>query len=961
MEQVRPLLPDDLRDYFIFSFDTNDIPVMVGRISSRGRDLAGSYDLLERRVINPLRRVEGVGRVNVDGISPKEVTIYLLLDKIIEHGIDVGRLFERLNANNLDLSLGRVRAGSQRFASDNPALLGDAVELAALAEGGGDMRLTVRSLGQFRGLAEVENLVVSEMGLRLADIAEVVYGEPAPNYYRRLGGQPAVAFEIQKASGANIVEVSERVRGVLDAIKRDPALEGIDVVLFFDQAEDIRESLRSLLLSGFFGSILAVGILLFFLRSLRTTLVVSLAIPISVVPACVFLYLSQRTLNILTMMGLMLAVGLLVDNAIVVLESIYRRQEKGEAALAAARSGAQEVGMAVFASTLTSIIVFAPIIVTKNDEMSIWLGEVGVTISITLVFSLLICLTLIPLMASRSNGSRIRPEFRILERLRGFYLRKLLGGTLRRPKLTALVFLPVFIVVTVLAMQITGFKPSNFEDGEGVQQNNLYFQLDFTENTNVYRVREIVDRVEPFLLAQQDSLGLDSVYTFYQDNYAAFSLFFPEGRFLTHDEILELRQWLREELPEIAGVDYRLGREDDVGRGAQQLSLTLFGEDTELLEDLSEEVQRRLALLPGLEDIGTDVDEGRDEVRVSLDRQVAGSYGISPAQLAQVLGLTFRGVPLRKFQGAEREIELGIVLEPSDRRNIDNLKRLPVTYREDRPILLGQVASFEIAKGPQGIRRESQKTALTVNATYEGEDFGAISESAERIMDSLEMPAGYSWSFGRRLRQSQEQRNDLGANALLAVICVYLVMAALFESFLHPLVIMQCIPFAILGVIWTLMLTGTPFNLFAIIGVVILIGIVVNNGIVLIDHINNLRRSGLDRRRAIVSGCRDRFRPIIMTAATTVLGLTPLALGKAAVADGYYYPLARAVMGGLATSTVLTLVVLPTFYVLAEDGVAYIRRVIAWGMGRGPLPWQKTLPEAQGAVGGDVAPERARS
>jgi HAE1 family hydrophobic/amphiphilic exporter-1 len=225
-------------------------------------------------------------------------------------------------------------------------------------------------------------------------------------------------------------------------------------------------------------------------------------------------------------------------------------------------------------------------------------------------------------------------------------------------------------------------------------------------------------------------------------------------------------------------------------------------------------------------------------------------------------------------------------------------------------------------------------------------------------MDSLEMPAGYSWSYGRQLRQSQEQRNDLGVNALLAIVCVYLVMAALFESLLHPLVIMQCIPFAILGVIWTLMLTGTPLNMFAIIGVVILIGIVVNNGIVLIDHINNLRRAGLDRERAILQGCRDRFRPIVMTAATTILGLTPLALGKAAVAGGYYFPLARAVMGGLAASTVLTLVVLPTFYVLAESAVAWIWQVILWGLRRGPLPWRGASPSTGGA--GEVLPGSAR-
>jgi HAE1 family hydrophobic/amphiphilic exporter-1 len=320
---------------------------------------------------------------------------------------------------------------------------------------------------------------------------------------------------------------------------------------------------------------------------------------------------------------------------------------------------------------------------------------------------------------------------------------------------------------------------------------------------------------------------------------------------------------------------------------------------------------------------------------------LAGRYGVSPRDLSQVLGLTFRGVPLRKFQGADREIDLGIVLEPSDRRNIDNLSRLPVTYRDDRPILLGQLARFEVGKGPQGIRRENQKTALTITGAYEGDDFGKITDRVEQVMDSIEMPAGYSWSYGRQMRQAQQQQSEMGINILLALACVYLVMAALFESYLHPLVIMLCIPFAAFGVIWTLLLSGTPFNLFAMIGMVILTGVVVNNGIVLLDHINYLRRGGLPRDEAIVTGCRDRFRPILMTALTTILGLAPLALGKTAVADAYYFPLARAVMGGLATSTVLTLVVLPTFYILAEDRALKAKDLVGWGMGRRSLPWRR--------------------
>jgi len=913
LEQVKPLLPQDLRDTYIFTFNTNDIPIMVGRISSRGRDLAGSYELLERRVINPMRRVEGVGRVTVDGIAPKSIRIYLFLDKILEHSIDVGRLFELLNSNNVDLSVGRVYDGRQR--------------------------VTVRALGQFRSFEDIEDLQVSPTGLRLKDIAEIDYGEPAPRYYRHLNGEPAVAFEIQKASGANIVDVSRGIHDVLDQIKEDPALEGIDVVVFFDQAEDIRSSLRSVFNAGVIGSLLAVAVLFVFLRRLRTTLIVSVAIPFCIISAFVFLYLSHRSLNLLTMMGLMLAVGMLVDNAIVVLESIYRRQERGYDTPKAAWLGSREVAMAVTASTLTSIIVFAPIILEKSDQMGVWLSEVGITISTTLAFSLLICLTLVPLLAARSPLVGTQRQFVFLQRLRGSYLRMLQWTAVRHPKMTALLFVPAFLMLTILAIKVTDFKPEGFE-GKGVKQEYLYFSLDFTDNINVYGVHDYIERLEAFLLPKQDSLGVESVYSFYIDNYAGVSLYFPEGQARPDSEVRELRSYLRENLPVLPGAEYQFGDDEDAGQGAKRVSVTLFGEDTDLLQELAGEAKRRLEVIPGLEDLRTDAEEGRDEVRIILDRSQGGRYGIDSRTLANILGLTFRGVPLREFQGREREIDMDIVLEPSDRRNIDNLARLPITYREGRPILLGQVARFEIGKGPQTIRREQQKTAITIRANYEGEEVNQATDHVERVMDTLELPSGYSWSFGRELRESQQEQSQMGLNILLALCCVYLLMAALFESFLHPLVIMLCIPFAGVGVVWTLMLTATPLNLMAMIGIVILIGVVVNNGIVLVDHINSLRRRGFDRTTAIMEGCRDRFRPILMTASTTILGLMPLALGKADITGGYYFPLARAIMGGLATGTLLTLIVLPTFYVMAERAMAYVRRTIAWGRGEGPLPWR---------------------
>ena len=905
LDQVRPLLPSDVRDLFVFTFNTNDIPVMIGRISAKGGDLSSSYDLLDRRIVQRLKRIEGVGRVQIGGVLPAEISIYLLIDKILEHRVDVEQLFQRLYSSNLNLTVGRTTMEGDRYA--------------------------IRVLSEFQDIDEIKNLVVDESGLQLADVAEIIYDEPLPSYRRRLNGEPAVAFEIQRGSGANIVDLSRRVHAELDEIREDPLLEDIDVVIFLDQAEQITNSLGSLLKAGIAGSILALGVLFFFLRRLTTTLIVLVAIPFSIISTCVFLYLTGRTLNVLTMMGLMLATGMLVDNAIVVLESIHRRHMRGENAADAARIGTQEVGRAVIAATLTSICVFAPVVLTPNSMISVWLGEVGHTIIVALSFSLLISLTLVPLMMSRlsratrhtvENGSEKLSRSIVAARER---YKIILQWTAIRHPVAPLGIVLVLCGATIGGCAALGVKPEP-ESERGEKQDELWVEVVFEDNFNLYAVEEYVDRLETYLLAVKDSLGFESVYTYYADNALYSSLVFGD-LVMSESEIRDLRQHLRKGLPPLPGCRYVLARDEEEAAGIERISVTLFGEDTEYLAELAEEVKRRFQLVEGLEDVETALDRGREEVQVSLRREDAGRFGITPASIAQVLNLTFRGVPLGQFKGPDREIEMGIVLEPSDRRNIENLKSMVVSRIDGQDILLGQVADFRIARGPTRIYRENRKTALGIRASYEGEKFGKVRDRVETIMNSMELPEGYSWSFGRQMREEEEEMGQLMINIVLALACVFFVMASLFESLLHPFVIMFCIPFAGLGVAWMSMLTGTPINILAMIGIVILIGIVVNNGIILVDHINNYRRAGRSREEAILLGGEERFRPILMTALTTILGLVPLAVGKADIAGGYYFPMARAVMGGLLASTALTLVILPTFYVLAERSLLWVRRI----------------------------------
>lgn len=901
LDQIKSELPADIRHMQVFTFDTNDIPILEGRISATGRDLSGSYDLIERSIINPLKRIEGVGNVFIHGVEPREISIYLSVDKIKAHRVDVGNVFRLLQTANATASGGEITAHGVRY--------------------------SIRALGSFNDIDDVENLVVSPEGLRLKDIADVYYGEPEVTFGRRLNGEQAVAFWIQKSSNANTVDVAKRVHAAMDKMSEDPALEGIDVLLFFDQSEEILNGIRGLRDSGLQGGLLAIGILYFFLRRMAPTLIIAVSIPFSLVCTLAFMYFTGYSLNMLTMMGLMLGVGMLVDNAIVVLESIYQHQLKRESPMHAAVSGAESVAVAVTASTLTSVIVFAPIVFgAKNDELFVWLSSVGVTISVAILFSLLVSLTLIPFLASRSKTPQAPRPSRFLKGLEEHYVRSLRWTTFKHRKWT-LSIVAGSLVVTAVAIKVIGMKGPQDDDALLIER--IMMEYEFAENIDYEEADRYVRRVEAILESKRDSLEIETIYSYYADNEAMTTVYFEEKQ-LSKELLKEKRKLLRAAIPDIAGMKLRLGDEsgEDSG-GASLLQVNLFGEDKEVLEDLANEVKRRFGYVKDLTDVKTSVEMGREEINIALDPDLVSRHQMTANDVASVMGLMFRGIDLDRFRGEDREVLMSISLDPKDQVGIYNLHNLMVGMTDDKEITLGSVATFVEKRGPTQIERDNQRTIVSVRGLYEGERFDELLDEARGIMNAMTLPPGYAWSFSRRIEEKNTQAQQMLINALLAILCVYLMMAALFESYLHPLVIMICLPLAAVGVVWMLMLTGTSFGLMAMIGVVILIGVVVNNGIVLIDHVNNLRKEGMPMEEAIIAGGRERLRPILMTALTTILGLVPMAIGGSHIGDAQYYPLARAVMGGLVSSTFLTLLVLPAYYILGENAKAWWGGVLA--------------------------------
>jgi HAE1 family hydrophobic/amphiphilic exporter-1 len=901
LDQIKGDLPQDIQRIQIFTFNSNEIPIMVGRISAKGKDLSGSYNLLEQMILNPLKRIEGVGNVFIDGVGPKEVSIYLELDRVKAHNADISALFNQLQNANLTASAGELTSRGLRY--------------------------LVRSVGSFDSLEEIENMVINENGLRVKDIAEVVYSEPEVTYGRHLNQEKAVAFWVQKSSGANTVEVCRNVNKVLERVNRDPKMEGINVLLFFDQSEQILNSLDGLKQAGLIGALFAIGILYFFLRRVTTTLIVAVAIPFSVLCTCGFLFFWGGSLNMLTMMGLMLGVGLLVDNAIVVLESIFRHQSRGMESLAASVTGSREVSRAVVAATLTSVIVFAPVMVTSDSTgLLTYLSQVGVTISVALGFSLLVSLTLIPFLTSRILKPKEVKSSALLHKIQERYIRSLNWAAFKRPMLTGFVIIPLIFIITIVGAFAT--KLVKFSMDDGILIENIFLTYQFSDNLDYHETEKYVNKVEAVLEPKREDLGIRDMYSFYADNRAEMTIYFKD-KYLSKRKLKQKREELRKILPRLAGVKFRLGDEEGQSSGgAQVMRVTLFGEDSDLLAEIADEVKRRFELVGGLEDVKTSIEMGRHEIKISLNRDQAMRHSITPETIGAILNLTFRGVPLRRLQSREREVPMTITLDPSDRIGIYNLRNLTVGMQDDKEITLGAVANFSETTGPSQINREHQKTAVSVQGLYDGDKFKDMKDWISGIMNTLELPVGYSWSFSDRIQDQEQQQSEMLINIVLALICVYMVMAALFESLVHPLVIMICMPFAMFGVVLMFTVTRTSMGLMAMIGLVILIGIVVNNGIVLIDHINNFRKKGLSLQEAVLEGGRERFRPILMTAATTILGLMPMAVGNAHIGDAQYYPLARAVMGGLFSSTVLTLLVLPTYYVVVDRFLNWFKQIL---------------------------------
>jgi len=911
IDAIRDELPDDVRRYFVQKFSTSDEPILKVRLAS-ARDLTGEYDMLERTFKRSLERVPGVAKVDVLGAPPSEVEIAISPERLTAHGVGLNELNSRLRDANFSVSAGRIDDGGQR--------------------------LRVQPVGEITVLSEYRDLVIDGKGTRLGDVAEVRLKPVRLNYGRRIDGQPAVGLDIFKERSANLVQVSRDVLAEIERVGEDPALQGVQVLVVDNQGEAVTGSLMELAEAGLIGLVLSIVVLYFFLRHWPSTLMVSLAIPICFVMTLGFMYFAGVTLNVLTMMGLLLAVGMLVDNAVVVVESIYQERERmPDQPVQASLLGTRNVAIALSAGTLCHCIVFVPNLFGDRNMITVFMSQIAVTITVSLLASWLVAISLIPMLSARmKTPPAVRDDGGIIARLQRRYARFLRWTLEHRGK--SLFGIVLIVAASMVPVNMTEFNMFGGEEGGEAE---IYYQWNGAYPKE--RMSGEIAKIERFLEGRREEWGIVQVYSYYSEQgWGGTQLKFDDTDPKETKRRIEL---IREALPQSALAKIGIGREDDgTGGGGgldQTIQFQITGDSSETLQDIAEGLIPALSRIDALRDVRVSNGDNNQELNVRVDRERAAAFGFSAEQVSQFVGLALRGASLREFRRDGAEAQVWVRFEGSQDYGTEEIGSFMVRSPDGRMVPLLAMVDIEVSAAPTAIRRLNRQTGLTIQANLaEGKTPGDARKALDAVLEQAVFPAGYGYTFeGSSFGRDDEAVSQMMFNLVLALIFIYMLMAAVFESLLFPAAIMSGVVFSIFGVFWLFALTGTAFSIMAFIGILVLMGVVVNNGIVMIEHINNLRRRGLSRTDALVEGSRERLRPILMTMGTAILAMIPISLGQTQLAgDGPpYYPMARAIAGGLAFSTVVSLLFLPTIYAMLDDLSANTKRVYLRARGRAPM------------------------
>lgn len=927
MERLKLVLPDDVDRMQLQRFNSQTIPVMAFGLFREGGD-AEFVDMLRRTMEPRLRRIDGVADVELRASSPeKEVVIEFEQDHLTNLNLGLFNLILTLRDSSLNASVGELIDGNTKH--------------------------IVRVVGEYDKLSELGEIVVTPTGKRLKDIANIRYTTRDETLHVSLDSQGGALVLITKESEANAVSTCQKVREEMERILATPEFSGVGQKVFFDQSEYISSALQNLMKEGLYGGAMALVVLFMFLHRVLPTIVVALTIPTSLVFALVFMFFADFTLNMITMVSLIIVVGMLVDNAIVVVENIIRHRTLGRSAAESARRGAQEVGLAILAATTTTWVVFVPMYYMDTGTMSVFMRQLGLPLIVALGGSLILSLTVVPLVMSRIGakdpldftrlmpddtdaGASTRPKgflahlgrFHIVDRIISAY-----GSVLRLAlthRLGTLLLLSGLGALTYyIPYQHVGMRGMPALDTREIA---MTAQLD--QSYDMERASRLFGALQAQLDKRRDELGIKNIMTFFSARSGTINIYLyseddgPRGENppYTTDEVRQIvAQMLGKKMPG-AELEFNVTDTGNSGEG-NSVTMYMYGDDREQLADYAQSFQQLLERQPLVSDVKTDLEHAENEIQIRIDGPLAEQYGVTAQSIALTADAAMRGARLPYMKQGIREIPVWAQFREEDRKSRANLDKVSVTGSTGALVPLSRLVTFAKEYTASTIHRFNGKNVISLTAQADSQDLGAIRRILAGTINDFNLPAGYHIDFGDSLREVGENMTNFISTMLMALILIYLVMSALFESVFFPMSILTSVPLALGGAVWMLFATGSQFDSVTLIGCILMAGVIVNNGIVIVDHINFVRRANPSLIDSIVQAGGDRFRPVMMTALTTILGLVPLAFmttGSAATFAG----LGRALIGGLTAGTLLTLVIVPVFYSLIDEFQRWCLRFI---------------------------------
>ena len=898
VDMVKGYLPDDATNPRVFKIDPNALPIMTLSVNSEGT-LAETQTIVEDKIISRLERIDGIASVDTTGGIDNEILIVI----------------DQLALNTYKLSFNQLKG----------ILVSENINIPSGTIDRGDRSLSFKIAGEFQSVDEISNLpIILNDGnvIRLKDVAKVKLKAEDITTINRYNKSLSIGLNLSKQTDANTVKVAREIKKEIEKLNNE--LDNANIDIIFDASIFINQAISNVERSGIVGGILAIIILYLFLRNIRTTTIIAISIPVSVIATFSLIYFYGITLNLMTLGGLALGLGMLVDNSIVVLENIYRYRDMGYSRSDAAKEGTNEVSMAVIASTLTTVAVFLPIVFVKGVT-SILFKELALTVTFSLLASLVVALTIVPMLSSlilkidhvqdeKRRFSYFDKGFHKVQSMYAFLVKK----AIRKRKTTAFIMIVMFIASLFLIGSIGAeFIPS-------MDEGSIQVSVELPSSSKFESTLKIINEIESELETIPE---IESIYTvvgvsgfghIQSESGSNGSITATLVSLRDRDKsTFEMADEIRKIIKDYAGAKINVSATESQGFGGMTapISIQLKGDNIDVLKDYSEKIIEMSKKVNGTREVSSSLEEEKDELKLVIDREKASFYGITSSQISQYVRDLTEGTTLTNYRKDGEEISIKIIGDKSIRGNLEKLRALNIETPYGLVPLDELTQSLEIAKSPITIIRTNQVRTVTISMSTFNRDLESVSNDIENNLEKMTFPDGYSYKVGGQKEDLVDAFSSLGQALILAVLLVYMIMASQFENIKYPLIIMFTLPLALTGSLFALFITNRLINVPAIIGVIMLSGIVVNNAIVLVDYINTLRRKGKTLKESVVEASQVRLRPILMTTLTTVLGLVPMSLGIGEGAETTA-PLATVVIGGLLFSTLLTVVVIPTVYLM---------------------------------------------